>query len=57
MSGMTAIIWIATGILLVVVVVMLISRAVKSGKNPGVPTTSQYDTQDAPPADSERVPH
>ena len=33
--------------------VVLMSRAVKSGKDPGVPTTVQSDTQDAPPPSSD----
>jgi len=51
MSG--AFIWLITGVALVVIVVMVISMAVKKGKNPGLPTTKPYDTQDSPPSDAE----
>ena len=37
----------------VAVVVWLVSRAVNSGKKVQMPTTTQYDTQDAPPPDSD----
>jgi hypothetical protein len=48
------IIWIVTGIAMVVGVVALISRAItnSSGKNSTMPKGHQYDTQDAPPSDS-----
>ncbi len=52
MTTQQAIIWIATGVILVAGVVILISRGVKSGKKLPTPTTTQYDTQDAPPSDS-----
>jgi hypothetical protein len=45
-------IYLATGILVVVLVGWLISRAINSGKKLPTPTTRPYDDQDAPPADS-----
>jgi hypothetical protein len=44
-------IWILTGVLVVVGVVWLISRAITKGQKLPMPTTTQDDTQDAPPAD------
>jgi hypothetical protein len=49
------IVWILTGVVMVVGFVALISYFVNSGKKTGAkPTTTQYDTQDAPPPDSDR---
>jgi hypothetical protein len=44
-------IWILTGVLVVVGVVWLISRAITKGQKLPMPTTTQDDTQGAPPAD------
>ena len=52
MTTTQTIIWILTGVVVVVGFVMLVSRAIRGGKNPGLPTTTQYDTQDAPPPKS-----
>jgi len=46
-------IWLLTGVLVVVGVVWLISRAINKGQKPPLPTTTPYDTQDAPPADDQ----
>ena len=46
-------IWILTGVLVVVGVVWLISRAITKGQKAPMPTTTQYDTQDAPPGDEQ----
>ena len=46
-------IWIATGVLFVAVVVWLLNRAINSGKKLPTPETKPYDTQDAPPPDSD----
>jgi hypothetical protein len=46
------VIWLVTGIAVVVGVVWLISRAVDSGKKAPTPTTKPYDTQDTPHSDS-----
>jgi hypothetical protein len=47
------VVWILTGVVMIVGFVALVSYFAKGGKNPGMPTTKQYDTQDAPPPDSE----
>ena len=45
-------IWIATGIITVIGVVWLTTKAINSGQKAPLPKTTQYDTQDAPPAES-----
>ncbi len=50
------IIWILTGVAVVVGLVALVSYFVRSGANKNSsarPTTTQYDLQDAPPPDSD----
>jgi len=54
------IIWILTGVAVVVGFVALISYFVRSGANKDSsarPTTTQYDLQDAPPPDSNAEEH
>jgi len=53
MSTGQAIFWIATGVIVAAGVVWLVTRWIAKGTNPGLPTTTQYDTQDAPPADAD----
>ena len=45
----SSLLWILTGVLVVVGVVWLISRAITKGQKLPMPTTTQDDTQDAPP--------
>ena len=47
------VIWLVTGIVVVIGVGWLISKAVNSGQKAPMPKTKQYDTQDAPPTDSD----
>jgi len=47
------VIWFVTGIVFVIGVGWLISRAINSGQKAPMPKTKQYDTQDAPSADSD----
>jgi len=51
MTDTQTIVWIATGILVLVGAVALVTRAINSGKKLPMPESKPYDTQDAPPSD------
>ena len=51
MDTQTVVIYVASGILFLAVLMWLISRAVKSGKKAPLPTTNPYDTINTPPED------
>lgn len=47
------VIWVVSGVLVVALIIWLVSLAVKSGKKAPMPTTTPYDTIDAPPPDDD----